>query len=142
MKQFQVLYTPLQGDGGLPELRMIRELLKEHYGQEFVKAALELCPGNLVNQQVVNYIICYQCSWVITKKGFLSVKKLFVKSQVEEKLSKQLASDDMKHMMVKKIAKDYCLEPEILRLEYYSKWHEQVTSCLYQYDTTIFFFPN
>ncbi|PON92900.1 Vacuolar protein sorting-associated protein, partial [Trema orientale] len=37
---------------GLPELRVIRELFHERYGREFVISAVELLPGNLVNQQV------------------------------------------------------------------------------------------
>ncbi|KAA8526409.1 hypothetical protein F0562_008388 [Nyssa sinensis] len=38
--------------GDLPELRVIRKLFGERYGQRFAMAALELLPGNLVNRQI------------------------------------------------------------------------------------------
>ncbi|PON78224.1 Vacuolar protein sorting-associated protein [Parasponia andersonii] len=82
--------------GDLPELLVIRKLFEERYGQKFAKTALELLPGNLVNRQV------------------------------KEKLSMQSVSEDMKQRMVNEIAKDYCLRTEILALEYYSDWQEQM----------------
>ncbi|GER41560.1 regulator of Vps4 activity in the MVB pathway protein [Striga asiatica] len=39
----------------LPELMPIRKLLGERYGQRFVKTALELLPGNLVNLQIKDH---------------------------------------------------------------------------------------
>ncbi|PON94751.1 Vacuolar protein sorting-associated protein [Trema orientale] len=39
--------------GEVPELRVIRKLFEKRYGQKFAKAAIELFPGNRVNQQVV-----------------------------------------------------------------------------------------
>ena len=38
--------------GDLPELRAIRKLFGERYGQKFAMSAVELYPGNLVNSQV------------------------------------------------------------------------------------------
>ncbi|KAL6556378.1 hypothetical protein OROGR_005666 [Orobanche gracilis] len=38
--------------GELPELMSIRKLFRERYGQRFVTTALELRPGNLVNDQI------------------------------------------------------------------------------------------
>lgn len=38
--------------GDLPELLVIRKLFGERYGQRFALVALELLPGNLVNQQI------------------------------------------------------------------------------------------
>ncbi|KAL5581950.1 hypothetical protein UlMin_014392 [Ulmus minor] len=82
--------------GELPELRVIRKLFGERYGQKFAMAAVELFAGNLVN------------------------------SQVKEKLSMKSISDDAKQRTVNEIARDYCLRPEILALEYYSDWQQQV----------------
>ncbi|KAH7532904.1 hypothetical protein FEM48_Zijuj04G0071900 [Ziziphus jujuba var. spinosa] len=82
--------------GELPELRVIRKLFEERYGQRFAMVAVELLPGNLVNRQV------------------------------KEKLSPKLVSDDMKQRLVNEIASDYCLRPEILALEYYSDWQQQL----------------
>ncbi|CAI9780749.1 unnamed protein product [Fraxinus pennsylvanica] len=42
--------------GDLPELRSIRKLFGERYGQSFTTAALESLPGNLVNIQVTKTI--------------------------------------------------------------------------------------
>lgn len=39
--------------GDLPELRVIRKLFAQRYGQRFAIVAVELYPGNLVNHQVV-----------------------------------------------------------------------------------------
>ncbi|MED6211780.1 hypothetical protein PIB30_076817 [Stylosanthes scabra] len=38
--------------GNLPELQVLRKLFRHRYGDKFVAAALELFPGNLVNQQL------------------------------------------------------------------------------------------
>lgn len=38
--------------GDLPELRKLRNLFGKRYGQKNTKIALELLPGNLVNQTV------------------------------------------------------------------------------------------
>ncbi|KAH7576901.1 hypothetical protein ACOSP7_002407 [Xanthoceras sorbifolium] len=77
--------------GDLPELRGIRKLFEERYGQRFAMAATELFPGNLVNHQI------------------------------KEKLSLKSVPDDMKHQLLDEIAKDYCLRPEILAIEYASE---------------------
>lgn len=40
----------------LPELQLLRKLFGERYGNDFVVAAVELCPGNHVNQKVFFFI--------------------------------------------------------------------------------------
>ncbi|KAM1187857.1 hypothetical protein ACFX2J_023735 [Malus domestica] len=82
--------------GDLPELRRIRKLFGERYGQKFKMSALELLPGNLVNREVI------------------------------EKLSEKSATDDMKHILVSEIARNYCIKPEVLAIEYYSEWQQKV----------------
>ncbi|XP_062009629.1 uncharacterized protein LOC133726160 isoform X1 [Rosa rugosa] len=82
--------------GDLPELRTIRKLFGERYGQKYVISALELFPGNLVNCQVI------------------------------EKLSLKSVTDDMKHRLVNEIARNYCIKPEVLAIEYYSDWQQKV----------------
>ncbi|KAK2651070.1 hypothetical protein Ddye_018559 [Dipteronia dyeriana] len=77
--------------GDLPELRGIRKLFEDRYGQKFVMAAAELFPGNLVNHQI------------------------------KEKLNLKSVPDDMKQQLVDEIAKDHCLQPEILAIEYASE---------------------
>ncbi|KAK3184179.1 hypothetical protein Dsin_031465 [Dipteronia sinensis] len=74
--------------GDLPELRGIRKLFEDRYGQKFVMVAAELFPGNLVNHQI------------------------------KEKLNLKSVPDDMKQQLVDEIAKDYSLRPEILAIEY------------------------
>ncbi|XP_050380328.1 uncharacterized protein LOC126797685 [Argentina anserina] len=95
--------------GDLPELRTIRKLFGERYGQKFARDALELFPGNLVNYQVI------------------------------EKLSLISVSDDMKHRMVNEIARNYCIKPEVLAIEYYSDWQQKVkeTSGHHALDTNV-----
>lgn len=46
--------------GDLPELRAIRKLFGERYGDSFIKGALELCPVNLVNSEVSDAIIIHE----------------------------------------------------------------------------------
>ncbi|EEF44469.1 uncharacterized protein LOC8262099 isoform X2 [Ricinus communis] len=82
--------------GDLPELRAIRKLFGERYGQRFAMTALELLPGNLVNLQI------------------------------KEKLSINSVPDDVKRKLVDEIARDYCLRPEILAIEYTSELQQQV----------------
>ncbi|XP_008230406.1 PREDICTED: uncharacterized protein LOC103329684 [Prunus mume] len=82
--------------GDLPELRVIRKLFGERYGQKFAVTALELFPGNLVNHQVI------------------------------EKLSLKSVTDDMKQILVNEIARNYCIKPEVLAIEYYSEWQQKV----------------
>lgn len=81
--------------GDIPELRAVRKIFGQHYGQRFEKTALELLPGNLVN------------------------------FQVKERLSILSVPDDVKQRLVDKIAKDYYLRPEILALEYASELQQQ-----------------
>ncbi|KDP24157.1 hypothetical protein JCGZ_25814 [Jatropha curcas] len=81
--------------GDLPELRAIRKLFRERYGQRFEMTALELLPGNLVN------------------------------FQIKEKLSIQLVPDYVKQKLVDEITRDYSLKPEILALEYTSELQRQ-----------------
>ncbi|XWS54213.1 hypothetical protein CRYUN_Cryun10bG0070000 [Craigia yunnanensis] len=80
----------------LPELPAIRKLFGERYGQRFATAAVELLPGNLVNREI------------------------------KEKLSLKSVSDDVKYRLIDEIARDYCLQPEILALEYIPEVQQQV----------------
>ncbi|KAL6136756.1 hypothetical protein ACLB2K_062051 [Fragaria x ananassa] len=82
--------------GDLPELRTIRKLFGERYGLKFAMTALDLFPGNLVNCQVI------------------------------EKLTLKPVSNDMKHRLVNEIARNYCIKPEVLAIEYYSDWQQKV----------------
>ncbi|KAL5774526.1 hypothetical protein ACOSP7_012083 [Xanthoceras sorbifolium] len=65
--------------GDLPELQMIRKLFGERYGHKFAKAAVELCPGTLVN------------------------------SQIREKLCMKSIPENVKSRLMEEIAKDYNL---------------------------------
>ncbi|KAI4333984.1 hypothetical protein L6164_018728 [Bauhinia variegata] len=78
--------------GDLPELRIIRKLFGERYGQRFATTAVELSHGNLVNHQL------------------------------KEKLSVKSVTDDQKYRVVDEIARDYSIHPEILALDYYPGW--------------------
>ncbi|XWS39476.1 hypothetical protein CRYUN_Cryun18bG0057900 [Craigia yunnanensis] len=80
----------------LPELSAIRKLFGERYGQRFATAAVELLPGNLVNREI------------------------------KEKLSLKSVSDDVKYRLIDEIARDYCLQPEILALEYIPEMQQLV----------------
>lgn len=42
--------------GDIPELRVIRKLFEQRYGHKFATAAVELYPGNLVNNQVFSQV--------------------------------------------------------------------------------------
>ncbi|XP_039069313.1 uncharacterized protein LOC120215837 [Hibiscus syriacus] len=79
----------------LPELTEIRKLFRERYGHRFATAAVELLPGNLVNREI------------------------------QEKLSVKSVSDDSKFRLIDEITRDYCLQPEILALEYFSGLQRQ-----------------
>ncbi|XWS68614.1 hypothetical protein CRYUN_Cryun04dG0105600 [Craigia yunnanensis] len=79
----------------LPELPAIRKLFGERYGQRFATAAVELLPGNLVNREI------------------------------KEKLSIKSVSDDVKYRLIDEIARDFCLQPEILALEYIPEMQQQ-----------------
>lgn len=109
--------------GELPELRVIRKLFEERYGQRFAMVAVELLPGNLVNRQVCQFLVVTFSDNMYFKDFCL----MLIKLQVKEKLSPKLVSDDMKQRLVNEIASDYCLRPEILALEYYSDWQQQVS---------------
>ncbi|XVE92781.1 hypothetical protein REPUB_Repub01dG0129400 [Reevesia pubescens] len=80
----------------LPELPAIRKLFGERYGQRFAIAAVELLPGNLVNREI------------------------------KEKLSLKSVSDDLKYRLIDEIARDYCVQPEVLALEYIPETQQQV----------------
>ncbi|MED6108713.1 hypothetical protein PIB30_026686, partial [Stylosanthes scabra] len=43
--------------GNIPELKVLRKLFRQRYGDQFVTAALELFPGNLVNQQLKEILV-------------------------------------------------------------------------------------
>ncbi|KAF9670834.1 hypothetical protein SADUNF_Sadunf13G0110100 [Salix dunnii] len=81
--------------GDIPELRAVRKVFGQRYGQRFENTALELLPGNLVN------------------------------FQVKERLSILSVPDDVKRSLVDEIAIDYCLRPGILALEYASELQQQ-----------------
>lgn len=60
--------------GDLPELRAIRKLFEERFGQIFVRSAADLLPGNLVNQQVINYnIILLWFLFVLPLRLYVSI---------------------------------------------------------------------
>lgn len=80
--------------GDLPELRAIRKLFGERYGQRFAMTAVELFHGNLVNREV------------------------------KEKLSIKSVPDDVKHRLVDEIFREYCFKPGPLALEYSSEWQQ------------------
>ncbi|KAK4792175.1 hypothetical protein SAY86_022610 [Trapa natans] len=84
--------------GELPELRAIRELFGERYGDGFIKGALELHPGSLVNPEI------------------------------RDKLSIASVPEDVKLRLVEEISRDYCLQPEILALEYVPQLQKQVAA--------------
>ncbi|KAH1222575.1 hypothetical protein AAZX31_12G191900 [Glycine max] len=80
--------------GDLPELGVIRKLFGQRYGERFATTAVELSPGNLVN------------------------KKL------KENLSAKSVPDDMKYRMVDEIARDNCLQQQVLAIQYYPDWQQ------------------
>ncbi|KAL0709434.1 hypothetical protein Bca4012_016412 [Brassica carinata] len=84
--------------GDLPELRTLRVLFGERYGQHFVSTALHLLPGHRVNPQII------------------------------EKLSRISVSDDAKSKLLAEIAAEFGLPLQVLALEYTPKVHKQVTS--------------
>ncbi|KAL9664869.1 hypothetical protein QQ045_020278 [Rhodiola kirilowii] len=85
--------------GDIPELRKIRRLFGERYGQRLVMTALELLPNNLVNPQIRNN---------------LSIKSV---------------AEDVKIRLVNEIFRDSHLhghpESSPLALEYNSEWHQK-----------------
>ncbi|GMI99682.1 hypothetical protein HRI_003637500 [Hibiscus trionum] len=87
----------------LPELPAIRKLFGERYGHRFATAAVELLPGNLVNREL------------------------------QEKMSGKSVSDDVKYRLIDEITRDYCLQHEILALEYFPELQRQVISFLKSY---------
>ncbi|XP_020229464.1 uncharacterized protein LOC109810414 [Cajanus cajan] len=80
--------------GDLPELGVIRNLFGQRYGERFATTAVELFPGNLVNKQL------------------------------KENLSVKSVPDDLKYRMMDKIAKDNCLQQQVLAIEYYPDWQQ------------------
>lgn len=82
--------------GDLPELRVIRKLFGERYGNRFAATAVELFPGNLVNRQI---------------RDNLSIKSV---------------PYDVKHRLVDEIARECCPKPEILAIEFSSELQRQM----------------
>ncbi|WVY99661.1 hypothetical protein V8G54_025731 [Vigna mungo] len=80
--------------GDLPELVIIRKLFGQRYGERFATIAVELFPGNLVNKQL------------------------------QEKLSVKCVTDESKYRMLDEIARDNCLQQEVLAIEYYPLWQQ------------------
>ncbi|XP_023641978.1 uncharacterized protein LOC17891138 [Capsella rubella] len=82
--------------GDLHELRSLRILFGERYGQQFVDTALNLLPGNCVNPQVI------------------------------EKLSVITVSYEAKSKLLSEIAAEQGLRLEVLALQYTPEFHKQV----------------
>ncbi|CAH2051109.1 unnamed protein product [Thlaspi arvense] len=82
--------------GDLPELRTLRLLFGERYGQPFVATALHLLPGNRVNPQAI------------------------------EKLSIKSVPDDAKSKLLAEITEEFGLRLQVLELEYTPGFDKQV----------------
>ncbi|RDX74856.1 IST1-like protein, partial [Mucuna pruriens] len=80
--------------GDLPELGVIRKIFGKRYGERFATTAVELFPGNLVNKQL------------------------------KENLSVKSVPDDLKYRMVDEIARDNCLQQQVLAIQYYPDWQQ------------------
>ncbi|CAK7350644.1 unnamed protein product [Dovyalis caffra] len=76
--------------GDLPELRVIRKLFGNRYGQKFIKDVAALQSGNLVNHEVVN--------------------REFLSQHIREKLCIKFITDGEKLKLINEIAKDYGLQ--------------------------------
>ncbi|KAL9322482.1 hypothetical protein ACSQ67_010535 [Phaseolus vulgaris] len=81
--------------GELPELGVIRKLFEQRYGERFATRAVELFPGNLVNKQL------------------------------KEKLSVKSVPDEIKYRMVDEVARDNCLQQDLLAIKYYPNWQQE-----------------
>ncbi|XP_028807909.1 uncharacterized protein LOC114762570 [Neltuma alba] len=90
--------------GDLPELFVIRKLFGQRYGQRFATTAVELVPGNLVNKQLI------------------------------ESLSLKSVPYDVKYRVVDEIARDHCLQPEVLAIEYYPDWQQMQEREIKEYE--------
>ncbi|KAJ0260863.1 hypothetical protein HA466_0041000 [Hirschfeldia incana] len=84
--------------GELPELRTLRVLFGERYGQHYVSTALHLLPGNQVNPQII------------------------------EKLSRISVSDDAKSKLLAEIAAEFGLPLQVLAIECNPKVHKHAES--------------
>ncbi|KAF7823011.1 formin-like protein 13 [Senna tora] len=80
--------------GDIPELCVIKKLFGQRYGDRFAITAVKLFHGNLVNQQL------------------------------KEKLSVNPVPDDLKYRVMDEIARDYCIQPKLLAIEYYPGWQQ------------------
>ncbi|KAJ1410694.1 Vacuolar protein sorting-associated protein Ist1 [Sesbania bispinosa] len=81
--------------GDLPELCAIRKLFGKRYGEKFATTAVELSPGNLVSKQL------------------------------KENLSGKSVPDDLKYRVVDEIARETCLQPQVLAIQYYPDWQKK-----------------
>ncbi|MED6148175.1 hypothetical protein PIB30_050639 [Stylosanthes scabra] len=81
--------------GDIPELCVIRKLFGERYGDEFVVTAMELLPGNLVN------------------------------NQLKENLSGNPVSDDVKFRIVDEIVRENCTQEQVLAIQYHPSWQQE-----------------
>ncbi|XP_061374404.1 uncharacterized protein LOC133316637 [Gastrolobium bilobum] len=79
--------------GDLPELRVIRKLFGQRYGERFATTAVELFPGNLVNKQIHFFL--------------------------KENLSGKSVPDDLKYRVVNEIARDNCLQQQVKEVKGY-----------------------
>ncbi|XP_071724449.1 uncharacterized protein [Rutidosis leptorrhynchoides] len=93
----------------MPELREIRKLFGERCGQDFAVAAIELLPGNLVNDQV------------------------------KDRLSVNSVPDHVKYNLVYEIAKNHGICQDILAVQYASElqWVKENNSALQSTDEYI-----
>lgn len=55
----------------------------------------------------------------------------FPKSQLKENLSGKSVSDDLKYRVVDEIARDNCLQQQVLAIQYYPGWQQVQVSLLY-----------
>ncbi|KAI4363825.1 hypothetical protein MLD38_019994 [Melastoma candidum] len=83
--------------GELPELRRIRELFRERYGDKFIISAIDLLPGNLVNSKI---------------RGHLSLKSISGDSRLEDECTR----DQIQGLRV---------QPKTLAIEYASDLHKR-----------------
>ncbi|KAI4341083.1 hypothetical protein MLD38_025853 [Melastoma candidum] len=83
--------------GELPELRQIRELFRDRYGERFALVAVDLLPGNLVNPKII------------------------------EQLSMKTISNDSKIRITDEFVRDQPgTQPETLAIEYASELHKKI----------------
>lgn len=109
--------------GDLPELRKIQKLFGERYGRKFVKAAVELYHGTLVNCQVsksqfsclnkqinMPFLLPLICMSVLFSYAWYPVVTIALILQIREKLCLKSIPYNVKLRLMDEIAKDYSLQ--------------------------------